>query len=80
MLNYCSVFRSAMAKKKPPYGDSSRWVRYGSAGAEHVTAIAHVIVRHERCLGLPMATAATLLVVGEFIGGDHVAQRERSKG
>ena len=24
----------------------SRWVRYGSAGAEHVTAIAHVIIRH----------------------------------
>jgi len=29
----------------------SRWVRYGSAGAEHVTAIAHVIVRHEQLTG-----------------------------
>ena len=29
----------------------SRWVRYGLAGAEHVTAIAHVIVRHEQLTG-----------------------------
>ena len=29
----------------------SRWVRYGSAGTEHVTAIAHVIVRHEQLTG-----------------------------
>ena len=29
----------------------SCWVRYGSAGAEHVTAIAHVIVRHEQLTG-----------------------------
>ena len=36
--------RSAWAQEKPPEGGLSRWVRYGLAGAEHVTAIAHVIV------------------------------------
>ena len=40
------------AKKKPPVVAPSRWVRCGSAGgAEHVTAIAHVIVRHEQLTG-----------------------------
>ena len=29
----------------------SSWVRCGLAGAEHVTAIAHVIVRHEQLTG-----------------------------
>ena len=29
----------------------SRWVRCDLAGAEHVTAIAHVIVRHEQLTG-----------------------------
>ena len=37
--------------KKPPAVAPSRWVRYGSAGTEHVTAIAHVIVRHEQLTG-----------------------------
>ena len=46
-----------------------------SAGEEHVTAIAHVIVKHERYTGLPVS-AASGLGVGELIGGDHVAQRE----
>ena len=56
----------------------SRWVRCSSRGAEHVTAIAHVIVRQEQLTGLPVS-AASGLGVGEFIGGDHVAQRERGK-
>ena len=46
-----------------------------SAGAEHVTAIAHIIVRHEQLTGLPVSPASGL-GVGEIIGGDHVAQRE----
>ena len=49
----------------------SRWVRCGSAGAEHVTAIAHVIVRHEQLTGLPVSASG--LCVGKIIGGDHVA-------
>ena len=43
--------RSAWAQEKPPEGGLSRWVRCGLAGAEHVTAIAHVIVRHEQLTG-----------------------------
>jgi len=31
--------------------DPSRWVRCGLAGAEDVTAIAHVMVRHEQLTG-----------------------------
>ena len=31
--------------------DPTRWVRCDSTGAEHVTAIAHVIVTHEHLTG-----------------------------
>ena len=48
LFGTCSVWflLHQWAKKKPPAVAPSRWVRCGSAGAEHVTAIAHVIVRH----------------------------------
>ena len=42
-LGYCSVSCTVVAP--------SRWVRCGLAGAEHVAAIAHVIVRHEQLTG-----------------------------
>ena len=42
-LGYCSVSCTVVAP--------SRWVRYGLAAAEYVTAIAHVIVTHEQLTG-----------------------------
>jgi len=44
-------------------------------GGHHRTIVAHVIVRHEQLTGLPVS-AASGLGVSEFIGGNHVAQRE----
>ena len=70
------VSSAPMGKEKATFAVApSRWVRPALAGAEHVTAIAHVIVRHEQLMGLPVS-AAPGLGVGEFIGGNHVAQRE----
>jgi len=66
----------------------SRWVRCGSAGAGHVTAIAHVIVRHEQLTGksLEVKKAGDALgnivehaeLIGEVLG-KHYANQMRTK-
>ena len=45
----------------------SRWVRCGLAGAEHVTAIAHVIVRHEQLTGKSLEVKKAGDALGDIV-------------